>query len=216
MPTGGGSVNKGYPVTDLVILAGGQARRMNGLNKLLQQFDGETQLIKIHQKLRSSVSEIWVNSHRDYSIYQSIVPDIQCYQDDAAGFFGPLMGMKSAWSNVSADYVLFIPCDVTYIPTQVVAKLHGALRKNKQAQAAYVSINGDALYPFCLLKRESLITITEQIEKQRLSLKECFKLLYAQVAIFQKQNLFFHSINSLDELQQYKQIKAFKEIFTAN
>ncbi|MCU4502394.1 NTP transferase domain-containing protein [Acinetobacter sp. WU_MDCI_Abxe161] len=209
-------MNKGYPVTDLVILAGGQARRMNGLNKLLQQFDGETQLIKIHQKLRSSVSKIWVNSHRDYSIYQSIVPDIQCYQDDAAGFFGPLMGMKSAWSNVNADYVLFIPCDVTYIPTQVVAKLHGALRKNKQAQAAYVSINGDALYPFCLLKRESLNTITEQIEKQRLSLKECFKLLHAQVAIFQKQNLFFHSINSLDELQQYKQIKAFKEIFTAN
>jgi len=216
LPTGGGSVNKGYPVTDLVILAGGQARRMNGLNKLLQQFDGEPQLLKIHQKLKSSVSELWVNSHRDYSIYQSIVPDIKYFQDDASGFLGPLMGMKSAWSNVEADYVLFIPCDVTYIPKQVVAKLHSALRKNKQAQAAYVSINGDALYPFCLLKRESLITITEQIEKQRLSLKECFKLLHAQVAIFQKQNLFFHSINSLDELQQYKQITAFKEIFTAN
>ncbi|EMH1639323.1 molybdenum cofactor guanylyltransferase, partial [Acinetobacter baumannii] len=27
---------------------------------------------------------------------------------------------------------------------------------------------------------------------------------------------FFHSINSLDELQQYKQIKAFKEIFSTN
>ncbi|NUF15449.1 molybdenum cofactor guanylyltransferase [Acinetobacter lactucae] len=202
-------MNKGYPVTDLVILAGGQARRMNGLNKLLQQFDGEPQLLKIHQKLRSSVSEVWVNSHRDYSIYQSIVPDIRCYQDDVGGFLGPLMGMKSAWSNVEADYILFIPCDVTYIPTQVVAKLHGALRKNKQAQAAYVSINGDVLYPFCLLKRESLITITKQIEKQRLSLKECFKLLHAQTAIFQKQNLFFHSINSLDELQQYKQLISF-------
>lgn len=101
------------------------------------------------------------------------------------------MGMKSAWSHVQADYVLFIPCDVTYIPTQVIAKLHSALRKNKQAQAAYVSINGDALYPFCLLKRESLLTITAQIDKQRLSLKECFKLLHAQVAVFQKQNLFF-------------------------
>ncbi len=32
-------------------------------------------------------------------------------------------------------------------------------------------INGDALYPFCLLKRESLLTITAQIDKQRLSLK---------------------------------------------
>ena len=27
-----------FPATDLVILAGGQARRMNGMNKLLQQF----------------------------------------------------------------------------------------------------------------------------------------------------------------------------------
>ncbi|WP_317494169.1 NTP transferase domain-containing protein, partial [Acinetobacter baumannii] len=92
-------MNKGYPITDLVILAGGQARRMNGLNKLLQQFDGDTQLLKIHQKLKSSVSEIWVNSHRDYSIYQSIVPDIKCFQDDASGFFGPLMGMKSTWQK---------------------------------------------------------------------------------------------------------------------
>ena len=57
------------------------------------------------------------------------------------------MGMKSAWSHVKADYVLFIPCDVTYIPTQVVAKLQ-CTSQNKQAQAAYVSINGDALYPF--------------------------------------------------------------------
>ncbi len=184
-------MNKGYPVTDLVILAGGQARRMNGLNKLLQQFDGDTQLLKIHQKLKSSVSEIWVNSHRDYSIYQSIVPDIKCFQDDASGFFGPLMGMKSAWSHVKADYVLCIPCDVTYIPTQVVAKLHSALRKNKQAQAAYVSINGDALYPFCLLKRESLLTIREQIDKQRLSLKECFKLFTCTSRRISKTKLIF-------------------------
>lgn len=35
---------KQYPQTDLVILAGGQARRMNGINKLLQKFDDQIQL----------------------------------------------------------------------------------------------------------------------------------------------------------------------------
>ncbi|MEC8058206.1 MAG: molybdenum cofactor guanylyltransferase, partial [Pseudomonadota bacterium] len=35
---------KKYPLTDLVILAGGQARRMNGVNKLLQTFDDQMQL----------------------------------------------------------------------------------------------------------------------------------------------------------------------------
>ena len=30
-----------YAKTDVVILAGGQARRMNGINKLLQKFDNK-------------------------------------------------------------------------------------------------------------------------------------------------------------------------------
>lgn len=145
-------MNKDFPATDLVILAGGQARRMNGMNKLLQQFDDQIQLSKICQHFKLEVQQIWVNSHRDSSIYKSIEPTVECFSDDQQGFLGPLMGMKSAWSRVQAEYALFIPCDVTYIPNQVLAKLHRALEKNPQASVAYVNINGDALYPFCLLK----------------------------------------------------------------
>ncbi|ENU91333.1 molybdopterin-guanine dinucleotide biosynthesis protein A [Acinetobacter vivianii] len=202
-------MNTEYLVTDLVILAGGQARRMNGVNKLLQQFDEQIQLLKISEHFKTQVQQIWVNSHRDRSIYQQIEPDIQCYADDQQGFLGPLMGMKSAWSHVKADYVLFIPCDVTYIPNQVLVKLHRALHKNLQTQVAYVTMNGDALYPFCLLKRESLSVLEQAIAENKLSLRDCFKQLNAQTVAFQKQSLFCHSINSLDELQQYKQMKVF-------
>ena len=48
-------MNTDFPATDLVILAGGQARRMNGMNKLLQQFDDQIQLSKICQKFKSEV-----------------------------------------------------------------------------------------------------------------------------------------------------------------
>lgn len=204
-------MNTEYPATDLVILAGGQARRMNGVNKLLQQFDDQIQLLKISEHFKTQVQQIWVNSHRDRSIYQQIEPDIQCYADDQQGFLGPLMGMKSAWSHVESDYVLFIPCDVTYIPNQVLVKLHRALHKTPQAQVAYVTMNGDALYPFCLLKRESLSVLEQAIAEKKLSLRDCFKQLNAQMVTFQKQSLFCHSINSLDELQQYKQMKVFKQ-----
>lgn len=200
-------MNIEYPVTDLVILAGGQARRMNGINKLLQQFDDQIQLSKICQKFKQDVQHIWVNSHRDGTIYKGIEPHIQCYQDDKNGFLGPLMGMKSAWTHVQADYVLFIPCDVTYIPKHVLAKLHNTLQKNPRAQAAYVCINGDALYPFCLVKRSSLPILEQYIAEKKLSLKECFKALYAQSTLFKKSSLFCHSINSLDELQQYRQFR---------
>lgn len=195
-----------FPTTDLVILAGGQARRMNGINKLLQQFDDQIQLIKIHQQLKHKVAQVWVNSHRDYSIYQKIIPSIHCYQDDDAGFHGPLMGMKSAWGHVQSDYVLFVPCDVTFIPTRVVEKLHQALARNTVAEVAYVEINGKALYPFCLLKRQAYQTICAHLAQNERSLKQCFRHLHAQVASFKNRALFFHSINSLDELQQHQQL----------
>ncbi len=216
MPNGGGRMKKGskrennktvYPRTDLVILAGGQARRMNGINKLLQKFDEQIQLIKIYQQLKPNIAQVWINSHRDYSIYQKIIPNIYYYQDDETGFQGPLMGMKSAWSHVQSDYVLFVPCDVTYIPSKVLLKLHVALAKNNLAEVAYVEINGKPLYPFCLVKRSSLATLNLHLEQEQRSLKHCFSNLHAQVACFKNPALFFHSINSLDELQQYQQLK---------
>lgn len=196
-----------YPRTDLVILAGGQARRMNGINKLLQKFDDQIQLLKIYQQLKADVDKVWINSHRDDSIYQKIIPEIDCYADDENGFLGPLMGLKSAWSHVRADHVLFVPCDVTYIPPNVLLELHWALAQNPVAEVAYVEINARALYPFCLVKHSSLSRLSQHLAQQQRSLKHCFSDLHAQVACFHHPALFFHSINSMDELQQYQQLK---------
>ncbi|WP_353167454.1 NTP transferase domain-containing protein [Acinetobacter sp.] len=196
-----------YPQTDLVILAGGQASRMNGINKLLQKFDDQIQLLKIHQQLKHQVAQVWVNSHRDYSIYQKLIPNIYCFQDDEKGFLGPLMGMKSAWSYVKSDYVLFVPCDVTFVPVLVIEKLHQTLARVPLAEVAYVEINGKALYPFCLLKRSAFTMICTHLEQGQRSLKQCFSDMHAQKAVFENHALFFHSINSLDELQQYRQLK---------
>jgi len=89
----------------------------------------------------------------------------------------------------------------------VLLKLHVALAKNNLAEVAYVEINGKPLYPFCLVKRSSLVTLNLHIEQEQRSLKHCFSDLHAQVACFKNPALFFHSINSLDELQQYQQLK---------
>lgn len=195
-----------YPPTDLVILAGGQARRMNGINKLLQKFDDEIQLIKIHQQLRSRVGQVWINSHRDHSIYECLIPSIRYFQDDEPGFHGPLMGMKSAWSHVHSDYVLFVPCDVTYIPKKVISGLHRAMQRDPLCEVAVVEINDIALYPFCLLKRSSLPTLVQHLEQNQRSLRHCFAKMHMQMARFKNHALFFHSINSFDELQQHQQL----------
>ena len=198
--------NMNYPPTDLVILAGGQARRMNGINKLLQKFDDEIQLIKIHQQLRSRVGQVWINSHRDHSIYERLIPSIRYFQDDEPGFQGPLMGMKSAWSHVQSDYVLFVPCDVTYIPKKVISGLYRAMQRDPFCEVAVVEINDIALYPFCLLKRSSLPTLVQHLEQNQRSLRHCFAKMHMQKARFKNHALFFLSINSFDELQQHQQL----------
>ncbi|ENU39161.1 molybdopterin-guanine dinucleotide synthase [Acinetobacter johnsonii] len=85
-----------YPATALVILAGGKATRMNGVNKLLQRFDHEVQLLKIINAFQGYVQEIRINSHRDYAQYSELIPDIRCFKDNSAGFLGPLIGMQTA------------------------------------------------------------------------------------------------------------------------
>ena len=193
-----------YPATALVILAGGQATRMNGVNKLLQSFDHEIQLLKICNAFQSNVQEIWVNSHRDYARYLELMPNISYFKDDQDGFLGPLMGMKSACSHVHSDYILFVPCDITEIPPDILSYLHTALKQNASSSVAYVSFNGQALYPFCLLKRSSVATLTKHLDQQQFSIRRCFAELMPQVVNIQNQELNYHSLNSLEELQQYR------------
>ncbi len=193
-----------YPHTDLVILAGGQARRMGGVNKLLQTFDQQDQLSKIVTTFASQVAQIWVNSHRDHARYLQQFAQLRCYADDEAGFFGPLMGMKSAWSHVAADYVLFVPCDITVIAPNILAQLHQALAQHPSAEVAYVVINAQALYPFCLMKRSAFARLDASLAQQQRRLKHCFDTLHAVTVEIENPQLQFHSLNSVEELEKYR------------
>ncbi len=43
------------------------------------------------------------------------------------------------------DYVLFVPCDVTYIPKKVISRLHQALQRHPLCEVAVVEINGKGI-----------------------------------------------------------------------
>ncbi|MEG0029936.1 molybdenum cofactor guanylyltransferase [Acinetobacter sp.] len=193
-----------YPATALVILAGGKATRMNGVNKLLQRFDHEVQLLKIINAFQGYVQEIWINSHRDYAQYSELIPDIRCFKDNSAGFLGPLIGMQTAWSYVRADYILFIPCDITDIPQDILPRLHHTLEQHPHSSVVYPNINGQALYPFCLLKRNSLETLNKHLHQQQFSLKRCFNDLLPQIVDIQNSRLTYHSLNSFEEVLAYQ------------
>ena len=193
-----------YPATALVILVGGKATRMNGINMLLQRFDHEIQLLKIYSAFDGKVQDIWINSHRDYAQYSELIPDIRCFKDNSASFLGPLIGIQTAWSYVQADYILFIPCGITNIPQDILPRLHHTLEQDPHSSVVYLNINGQALYPFCLLKRNSLETLNKHLYQQQFSLKHCFNDLSPQTLDIQNAHLTYHSLNSFEEVHDYQ------------
>lgn len=197
------SAHRTLPATDLVILNAGQARRMQGQDKLLQVFDTTSQLDKIVHHFHQQVEQIWVNSPRDSSIYQSHYPELAVYADHQAGYWGPVMGMLSAWSHVQTDYVLFIPADITYIATDLLTLLHQRLVQYPAAEVVYVVINQQAVYPLCLMQRRSQSTLAKQLELHQYSIQASFAQLHVQSLEIESPYR-LHSINSFEELAEHR------------
>lgn len=185
---------------DGVILAGGQASRMQGCNKLLQCFDGQQrQLEKLVLALRSQVQTLWINSHRDHDIYRAFEPDIAIFSDVETGFLGPMMGMLSAWNYSQQDWILFIPCDLYQLPEQLLEVMIDAVQQ-QQSPLCYAAFNQQALYPLCLMHRSVGSILAQQIKQQQYSLYRCFEKLNYAVAHFDSAHHQQHSINTWDEV----------------
>ena len=83
-----------------VILAGGQGRRMGGIDKGLVDFLGKPLVAHVIQRLGPQVDEILINANREIESYSSFGHEV--IQDDIEGFAGPLAGLHNlARGNLS-------------------------------------------------------------------------------------------------------------------
>jgi molybdenum cofactor guanylyltransferase len=115
------------PVEDIsaVILAGGKARRMGGEDKGLIELQGRPLLDYIISALRPQVGEILINANRNLDRYSAFGYPVK--QDMLGDFFGPLVGMATGMQATVKPYLLTVPCDSPFVPTQLVESLYCAL-----------------------------------------------------------------------------------------
>jgi molybdenum cofactor guanylyltransferase len=115
------------PVEDIsaVILAGGKARRMGGEDKGLIELQGRPLLDYIISALRPQVGEILINANRNLGRYSAFGYPVK--QDMLGDFFGPLVGMATGMQATVKPYLLTVPCDSPFVPTQLVESLYRAL-----------------------------------------------------------------------------------------
>jgi len=126
-----------------VILAGGRATRMGGVDKGLVDFAGRPMVEWVLQRLQDQVAEVVVNANRSKQSYQAL--GVRVVADSFENFQGPLAGMASAMNVVSTPWILTVPCDSPFVPEELCARFCAALTSD--APAVLTAHDGQRLQP---------------------------------------------------------------------
>lgn len=198
---------KTSPKIHAVILAGGKARRMNGVEKGLQILNQQPLIAHILQCLQPQLDsvggKIFLNINRSFEQYQQQFPNIAFYQDEIPDFQGALSGMLSGLRTIESDYLLFVPCDSPFLPTQLLQKLLIALQIN-QADIAYAHDSERAHPTFALVHRTIAQDLADYLQTGERRLYQFFRQQKSIAVDFSNQKSAFRNFNTLEELAEAK------------
>jgi molybdopterin-guanine dinucleotide biosynthesis protein A len=114
-----------------VVLAGGRATRMGGLDKGLQVFHGQSlagiAVDRLRRQSPAAPGLIAINANRNLAQYASL--EVPVWTDSVPDFAGPLAGFLSALQQCQGrfDYLLSVPCDSPLFPLDLLARLSAGL-----------------------------------------------------------------------------------------
>ncbi len=148
-------------VTGLV-LAGGRATRMGGVDKGLVLLNGAPMVEHIVSRLRPQVQALLINANRNAREYARL--GFPVVPDAFGEYAGPLAGMAAGMAAAETDLVCCVPCDSPLIPADLVARLVRA-RDEAGASIAVASGLGRLQPVFALLPVSLLADLHQALEQ---------------------------------------------------
>jgi molybdenum cofactor guanylyltransferase len=184
-----------------VILAGGQGRRMGGVDKGLQLLRGRPMVDWVLERFAPQVDEVLINANQNLERYaglgQRIIPD------EIGGFAGPLAGLQRGLAEASHPLVATVPCDSPFLPLDLIARLRDALQR-EQAQLA-VARTFDQPHPvFCLCLRDLRPHLTHFLESGGRKIDTWYASLKVVEVAFDDEADGFRNINTPEELTSFE------------
>ena len=140
-----------YPrdaITGLV-LAGGLARRMGGMDKGLVELAGRPMIEHVLRAFRPQVGPLLINANRNVDRYAAY--GFPVVRDTLQGFMGPLAGVLAALQRLATEFLVTVPCDAPLVASDLVGRLHAACVANDADVA--VATDGRRQQPVFLLLR---------------------------------------------------------------
>ena len=184
-----------------VILAGGQGRRMGGVDKGLRELRGKPMVKWVLERIAPQVDEVLINANQNLEVYAGFGPRV--IPDEIGGFAGPLAGLQRGLSEARHPLVATVPCDTPFLPADLVARLHAALTAHG-AQLA-VARTGDQPHPvFCLCRRDVLPHLTQFLAGGGRKIDAWYATLNVAEVAFDDEPAAFSNINTPEELRSFE------------
>lgn len=139
------------PTITGVVLAGGEGRRMGGVDKGLQLYQGRTLTAHVLERLRPQVDRVMISANRNLEAYRAFGCPV--VTDTTSGFAGPLAGLQAALACIDTPLLLCAPCDSPRLPPDLARRLGSALQDGS-AGLAVPRAGGQVHRAFCLARRE--------------------------------------------------------------
>jgi len=180
-----------------VVLAGGQGRRMGGVDKGLQPLRGKPMAQWALERLAPQVDEILINANQNLERYQALGHAV--FADTVGGFAGPLAGLHAGMTHATREMVVTVPCDSPFLPADLVDRLHAGLVA-RGAQLA-VAKTFDQPHPvFALVRRDVLPSLAAFLEGGGRKIDAWYAALEVVEVAFDDEADAFRNINTRDEL----------------
>ncbi|MGH8690904.1 MAG: molybdenum cofactor guanylyltransferase MobA [Burkholderiales bacterium] len=178
-----------------IVLAGGQGRRMGGVDKGLQPLRGKPMIEWVLARLAPQVAEIVVNANQNIHVYEKYGHRV--VRDEIGGFAGPLAGLHAGLKAAAHPLVVTVPCDSPFLPDDLVKRLRASLQHHDLA----VAKTGDQPHPvFALMKRQVRESLEAFLATGGRKIDAWYAALKVVEVSFDDEADAFRNINTLEEL----------------
>jgi molybdopterin-guanine dinucleotide biosynthesis protein A len=197
------------PTKDItgLILAGGRAQRMGGIDKGLIPFRDKPLIESAITKLKPQVQTIVINANRNITKYAGYGYPV--IMDETPDFSGPLAGFSAGLKACKTPYLLTVPCDSPLLPNNLAQNLSDEMERG-DFQLVYASskeADGKvwAQPVFCLMRANLKDSLASFLLKGDLKIDRWFKELRSSTVIFDDPQV-FANVNTPEELKSLEEI----------
>jgi molybdopterin-guanine dinucleotide biosynthesis protein A len=192
-----------------LILAGGRAQRMGGIDKGLIPFHGKPLIESSISRLKPQVSTIMINANRSITKYSHYGYPV--LMDETPDFSGPLAGFSVGLKHCKTPYLLTSPCDSPLLPADLAEKMAHQL-EDHDLELVFASSKEDdgktwSQPVFCLMKSDLQGSLDAFLSKGDLKIDRWFKELRSGTVVFENPQA-FANVNTPEELAALEKISS--------